>query len=307
MSTLPRFVAAGEALTDLIRTGDDQWLSKTGGAPWNVARVMAGLGVPSAFAGAVSQDVFGDALWAASQVAGLDMRFMQQVARSPLLAMVYETHPPAYFFIGDQSADLAFNPDLLPPDWLGGAEWGHFGGISLAREPLASVLLRQATAIKQAGGRISYDPNFRQLMDTRYDPMLQQMCRLADVIKVSDEDLQGLFRHADTAAALQTIRQWNPGAAILYTRGAAGAELLVHGDHWRCAPPRITVVDTVGAGDASMGGMLYSLMQQPAMGWAEHLAYAVAAGAAACQAAGATAPRADQLLELRSHISVAAA
>ncbi|WP_374336621.1 carbohydrate kinase [Leeia sp.] len=307
MSPLPRFVSAGEALTDLIRTGEDQWLSKTGGAPWNVARVMSRLDVPSAFAGAVSQDVFGDALWGASEEAGLDMRFMQRVARSPLLAMVYETHPPAYFFVGDQSADLAFDPERLPVEWLGAVEWGHFGGISLAREPLADRLLSLVKSIKQAGGRISYDPNFRQLMDARYDPMLQQMCRLADVIKVSDEDLQGLFRHDDTSAALRTIRLWNANAAILYTRGAAGAELLVHDEHWRCAPPAITVVDTVGAGDASMGGLLYSLMQQPAVGWLEHLACAVAAGAAACLVTGATAPTVARLKALRQRVSVTAA
>ena len=58
----PAFVSAGEALTDMLRTGADEWSSQVGGSTWNVARVMARLGVPSAFAGAVSLDVFGDAL-----------------------------------------------------------------------------------------------------------------------------------------------------------------------------------------------------------------------------------------------------
>ena len=41
----PRFISAGEALTDLIRQADGFWLARAGGAPWNVARVMAGFGI----------------------------------------------------------------------------------------------------------------------------------------------------------------------------------------------------------------------------------------------------------------------
>ena len=50
-------------------------------------------------------------------------------------------------------------------------------------------------------------------------------------------------------------------------------------------------VDTVGAGDAAIGGLLYSLMATPDAGWAAHLRFSVAAGAAACMRAGATPPR----------------
>ena len=70
---LPAFVAFGEALTDMLRTGPDTWTSVPGGAPWNAARVMAHFGVASAFGGAISQDCFGDALWQASAKAGLDL------------------------------------------------------------------------------------------------------------------------------------------------------------------------------------------------------------------------------------------
>src|SRR5471032_1814229 len=118
-SNLPVFVAAGEALTDMIIDGTDSqhWQSKVGGSTWNVARAMARLGVPTAFAGAISQDVFGDALWQASEAAGLDLRFVQRLAKSPLLAIVYRTDPPSYFFIGDDSADLHFDAAQLPQVW----------------------------------------------------------------------------------------------------------------------------------------------------------------------------------------------
>jgi fructokinase len=290
MSTLPRFVSAGEALTDMLRTGADSWTSQVGGSTWNVARAMARLGVASAFAGAVSRDVFGAALMAASEQAGLDPRFLQQVDKSPLLAIVHELDPPQYFFVGDDSADLYFDASLLPPQWPAQVQWVHFGGISLARQPLADKLVALAVELKAAGVAISYDPNFRVVMDQAYDPIFQRMARLADVIKVSDEDLCGLFRSDDIDAAFATLRGWNPQATYLHTKGAQGAALYRDGTVWQASPPQIKVVDSVGAGDASIAGLLYSLMFRPATRGGDHLRFAVAAGAGACLAAGAAAP-----------------
>lgn len=299
----PRFVSAGEALTDMLRTGPNEWASNVGGSTWNVARVMARLDVPSAFAGAVSQDVFGDALTQANRMAGLDMRFLQRYARSPLLAIVHELNPPQYYFIGDDSADLHFDAALLPDGWRGHAQWVHFGGISLAREPLAANLVKLAEELKAAGVAISYDPNFRVFMDERYDATLKRMTELADVIKVSDEDLQGLFRHDDIEASFELLRSWNPDATFLYTRGAAGAALYRGDATWKAAPPKIDVIDSVGAGDASIGGLLYSLMYRPEQDGGGHLRFAVAAGAGACLGAGA-APPSLELVESLFAVSV---
>lgn len=290
MSGFPSFVSAGEALTDMLRTGSDQWRSQVGGSTWNVARVMARLGVPSAFAGAVSLDVFGDALKNANDAAGLDARFLQRYAKSPLLAIVHELNPPTYYFIGDDSADLHFDAAQLPAGWIASAQWVHFGGISLAREPLAGKLVALAEELKAAGVKISYDPNFRVMMDERYDATLARMTALADVVKVSDEDLAGLFRHDDIDASFALLRSWNPQAGFLYTRGAAGAALYQGERSWQAAPPKIEVVDSVGAGDASIGGLLYSLMYRPEVDGGEHLRFAVAAGAGACLAAGGSPP-----------------
>ena len=300
MADFPEFVSAGEALTDLIVTdaGQRHWLSVTGGSTWNVARTMAALGLPSAFAGAISRDVFGDALWQATEAAGLDTRFTQRLDKAPLLAVVHRLDPPTYFFIGDDSADLHFDAALLPESWRTHCRWLHFGGISLAREPLASKLVALAREAKAAGIGISYDPNYRQLMDERYDATLRAMTALADVVKVSEEDLVGLFRHADTAAAFEQLRAFNPAARFLYTKGAAGASLHIGAESWQVAAPRVQVADTVGAGDASIAAFVYSLLREPGRTPLRHLQCAVAAGAAACLGAGATPPSLQQIAAL---------
>ncbi|MEQ1916637.1 MAG: PfkB family carbohydrate kinase, partial [Gallionella sp.] len=100
---LARFVVFGEALTDMLRQDDGCWLAVPGGACWNVARVGARLGVSTAFAGAVSNDLFGAELADKGIAAGLDERYLQRYDKAPLLAMVASQHPPQYFFIGDDS------------------------------------------------------------------------------------------------------------------------------------------------------------------------------------------------------------
>ncbi|HEX7641418.1 MAG TPA: carbohydrate kinase [Burkholderiaceae bacterium] len=291
-ASLPAFVAIGEALTDMIvESGEpDCWRSKVGGSTWNVARAMARLGVPSAFAGAISEDVFGDALWKASAAAELDLRYLQRVNKAPLLAFVHRTDPPDYFFVGDDSADLHFAPERLPAGWIGSCKWAHFGGISLARPPLAARLVALARTLKLAGIAVSFDPNYRKLANGRFDDSLREMTALADVVKVSEEDLLGLFRDADIERSFATLRSWNPGAHYLYTKGARGASLHIGNEQWSAPPPRIEVIDSVGAGDASIAALAYSLLRHRERSPQQHLGFAVAAGAAACLSQGATPP-----------------
>jgi fructokinase len=167
------------------------------------------------------------------------MRFLQRYPNPPLLAMVHETAPPQYSFIGENSADLAFDPARLPHGWLDHVEWVHFGCISLAREPLSGKLLSVLDAVKAAGKRVSFDPNFRNIMTAAFDPVLRYVAQRADLIKVSDEDLCGLFRTTDAARGLVQLRAINPAATILVTRGAQGAEL--HRDTLIVQPSRMQV------------------------------------------------------------------
>lgn len=297
LENAPVMLCAGEALTDMIHRGHEEWVSRVGGSTWNVARALAALGERTAFAGAISNDRFGDALWTASEAAGLDLRMLQRFDHSPLLAIV-ESEPPSYFFVGDDSADLHFDPSALPAGWMDALQWAHFGGISLARQPLAAKLVDLARELKSRGVRISFDPNFRNLMDERYTPTLEAMATLADLVKVSDDDLRGLFPALELDAALAKVRSFNPQALVLFTRGAQGASLLRGDESVDARAPKIDVVDTVGAGDASAAGLLRSLHHHPERSLQSHLHAALAAGSAACLQSGATPPHAAAMQQL---------
>ncbi len=296
VNRFPRYVVFGEALTDMLRQEDDRWLAVPGGACWNVARVGARLGVSTAFAGAVSNDLFGDRLETAGNAAGLDRRFLQRVDAAPLLAMVVSQHPPEYYFIGADSADLHFDPAQLPVGWRIAAEIVHFGGISLMRKPLATKLLAEANAAKAAGKRIAFDPNFRSKANTPdYADTFRAIASMSTYIKVSDDDLLGLFPGLDPENGLIALRALAPSAQILLTRGAEGMTLFTSDKVFEQSAFTVQVVDTVGCGDASMAGWMSSILLRPTADFSAHLQISAAAAALAATHAGPYPPSASEV------------
>lgn len=303
---LPRVVCFGEALTELARTGADTWRSSSGGSPWRVAVALSALGQLGAFAGAIGRDPFGEEIWRASREAHLDLRFIQQLPRPSLLALAAEPGGAHSLLIGQDSADLHFRPEGLPAGWTRALRWAHFGGLGLVREPLAGRLQALAQALKAEGRLISYAPRFcAPWMDLRYDDTLALMCGLADVIQVSEQDLRGLFRVPDARSGLAQIAAWNPRAWLLLTRGAADATLY-HGEaECSARPPQGAVVDSAGADDAALAGLLDSLMREPGAAPGQHLRWALAAGAAACTDHGFAPPPDTLVAALAAGVNVA--
>ena len=184
----------------MIRTGPDQWQSSVGGSTERGAQLSA-LRSSTGFAGAISCDIFGDALSPASEQAELDLRYSQRVAKSPLLAIVAETCRPII------SLSVMMRPICTSHQntyLKAGSKIYADGRISVASVRLVRIgekLIASAQDQKARGVRSRMTRNFRKLMDQRYDTTLRTMCELADVIKVSDDDLLG---HS-VAAIYQTV------------------------------------------------------------------------------------------------------
>lgn len=293
---LPRVVVFGEALTDIVQTTPGHWRGYPGGAPWNVARTLSQLGVSSAFGGAISQDSLGEEIAEQSEAAGLDMRFIQRVNADPLVAIVPSSAPPRYFFAGD--ADLGFDLGRLPEGWLNEVELCHFSCISLAREPLASLLVDTAKQAKAAGKAISYDPNWRNLMTDHYrEHTFPTLAKLATTLKLSDEDLRHIYPSLDEQQALMELRHLAPEADILFTRGERGLVLYTPQATFEQPAIPVTVADTVGAGDASMAGWLASAL----LGITDpqhRLRFAAACASVSCSHPGAYSPTRNEVQAL---------
>ncbi|MFH8435668.1 PfkB family carbohydrate kinase [Streptomyces sp. NPDC018007] len=250
-------LVVGEALVDLVPAEGEAGVrvAQPGGAPANVAVGLARLGGRPSFVGGLGDDAFGDTVGRWLTGAGVDLSLSTRPALPTALAVA---DPGARgntyrFHLGD-TATFAL-PDRT-------AEAGRFGavyvgGLAAVVEPAAAVVAAVAREAARSG-LLAVDPNVRD--DRTLDPVrcrerLRELCALARIVKASDEDLVRLWPDASPEASCRELAE--RGRLVVMTRGARGATAYVHGAPAVSVPARpVRVVNTIGAGDAFMAGML---------------------------------------------------
>ncbi|UWQ25308.1 carbohydrate kinase [Leisingera aquaemixtae] len=255
-------LCCGEALIDMIpgetATGQAAYVPHGGGASFNTALALGRLGVQAGLFTGLSTDVFGQQLTQALAAAGVDTSLAVTSPRPCTLAFVHLTDGDAsYSFFDTGSAGSSLTPQALPdlPDSVSAL---LLGGISLCNPPAADAYL--ALAQREAGHRpVMLDPNVRAGFsrdEADYRARLEKMVALADIVKVSEEDLSWLCPRGDTRTKLSGLFAAGP-KLILLTRGREGAEAyLPDGQVVTAAAVPVTVADTVGAGDTFNAGFL---------------------------------------------------
>jgi fructokinase len=254
-------LCCGEALIDMLPRGlpgnGQAFLPVAGGAIFNTALAIARLGAPVGLFTGLSSDFFGDILRDRLAGGGVDLSYAVTADRPTTLAFVRLTGGQArYAFYDENTAGRMLTEADLPalsPD----VKALFFGGISLIGEPCG--LTYEAQMVREASERVTMlDPNVRPDFVTDeqgYRRRLERMIGLADIVKISDEDLSWLGGAGDSEAAAVALLSRGPKVVIL-TRGAAGAIGLTERDRVAVVPKPTTVVDTVGAGDTFNAGML---------------------------------------------------
>lgn len=261
------FLVCGEALYDLFATGDGEasnikFDGRVGGSPFNVAIGMARLGTPTALFAGISTDMPGEKLAMALEREGVNRQYLIRSGRRTTLSVVGldATGGPSYSFYGVGSADCSVDVDDLPvlgPDITG----LHLGSYSIAVAPVADALATLVT--READRFISLDPNVRPTVepDMRvWRDRIDALRRKASLIKVSAEDLGMLYPEADPLSIVETWATQGPELVVM-TSGGEDVTAVRGNDTLRLKPPRIDVVDTVGAGDAFQASMLVSLCE----------------------------------------------
>lgn len=259
----------GESLIDVVRQSDGTSQDHVGGSPANVSVGLARLGHEVSFSTFVGDDERGAKITSYLAAEGVSLargsigRHPSSVATSTLDATGAATY----------SFDLAWElPELPELPSLEGLAHVHTGSIAATLEPGASAVL---TAIQDARpiATISYDPNARpSLMGDPHEvrAKIEQLIGLSDVVKASDEDIAWLY---DGAAIPDVLRLWGqlgPPLTVV-TRGDRGAvvALSITGELTSIDAPPVAVVDTVGAGDSFMAGLLSGLMDAGLLGGVE--------------------------------------
>jgi fructokinase len=244
----------GEALVDIVSASGRPEVEHAGGSPANVALGLARLGITTHLLTRIGDDERGRLIRRHLEASGVRLAggSVTAAATSTATARLDGEGVASYEF--DLDWALPANADT------GDARAVHTGSIAATLGPGGDDVLR---LIEGVGGRslISYDPNARPAL--MGDPRtalerIERIVRAADVVKVSDEDLEWLLPGTDPLQVAEMWRATGP-ALVVVTRGGQGAVGVLASGVVEVAAPQIVVADTVGAGDALMAGLLDGL------------------------------------------------
>lgn len=297
-----RVAVLGEALIDLLPEGADRFRARPGGSPANVALALARLGVGTAFLGRTSTDRWGRRLREHLGSEGVDLAAAPIGDEPTAIALVdvAEDGQPTYRFLWEGTADRMLTVQDLPSPLDVAAL--HVGSVACLLPPGAEAIValveREHTEML-----VTFDPNVRPALAPDPDVARDRLHRLAahaHVVKTSDEDLAFLFPGRDPEDAAWSLLDAEATRLVVLTRGARGAEVLTPRLQLTVPPAdRGAVVDTVGAGDTFMAGLIAGLAEHGLLD-AERLkrvdadtARAVATLAAEAAAVVVTRPGAD--------------
>ena len=253
----------GDAVVDLLPESDGRLLPCPGGAPANVAVGIARLGGTSGFIGRVGDDPFGALMQRTLLTEGVDITYLKQDEwhrTSTGRVDLNDQGERSFTFMVRPSADLFLETTDLPC-WRHG-EWLHLCSIALSAEPSRSSAFTAMTAIRHAGGFVSFDPNIRE--DLWQDEHLLRLClrqalQLADVVKLSEEEWRLISGKTQNDRDICALAKEYEIAMLLVTKGAEGVVVCYRGQVHHFAGMSVNCVDSTGAGDAFVAGLLTGL------------------------------------------------
>ncbi|MFC7494667.1 MULTISPECIES: carbohydrate kinase family protein [unclassified Nocardioides] len=254
-------LVVGEALVDIVHAADGSTVEHPGGSAANVAVALARLDRPVRFATAWADDERGAALerhLAAAEV---------ELASDP--HVLPRTSTAAATLGADGGATYEFDLEwrLGPVPAEPAPLVVHTCSLGAVLEPGASDVVDLVEQLRGVA-TISYDVNVRPgITGTGPDLVakVERVAALCDIVKASDEDLSHLYPDLDHEVAARRLLARGP-AAVVVTRGAAGAAWVARGPVVEVASRRVQVADTIGAGDTFGAAVIDALWARNLLG-----------------------------------------
>ena len=280
VSPIGKIAVGGENLIDFVETGMvdgiPQYSANPGGSPFNLAIAASRQGSEVEYLTPVSKDRLGNLLAERLTDSGVRLAAPRLDAPTSLAVVSLEDGQPSYQFYRKGTAERQITWDGLQSA-LEDRPWVfHIGSLGLSGGDDADLWERFFLACHDQGVITSLDPNVRpSLIEDRaaYIERLERMFKHADIIKLSDEDIEWLYPDRPLMAAFDHLQDLSSDGLRVLTMGAQGV-------HARCgktnvevrARPVKTLVDTVGAGDTFMATMLSWLAEKGVSSHAELMA-----------------------------------
>jgi fructokinase len=267
-------VTMGELLIDFVSStagisirNSHEFIKAAGGAPANVAVGVRRFDRSSAFIGKVGNDEFGSFLVDMLTREGVDtrgIRYENQARTALAFVSLGEKGEREFMFYRHPSADMLLDPGEVDLSIIAQSRVFHHGSISLINEPVRSATRAAITAARDAGALVSYDPNLRlSLWKSPHEArkVILSAFHTADLIKLSHDEMSFLTGAATVDEGKSRLRSIaEDHCLIIVTRGKQGCTF-VRGETCFDVPGfNVRVVDTTGAGDAFVAGLLVGLI-----------------------------------------------
>ena len=265
-------VALGELLIDFATLSVDEsgyptMAAHPGGAPANFLAALTKFGAKTALLGKVGTDAFGKMLTGTLQKAGIETKGLvyDDNQFTTLAFVTFDDHGDREFsFSRKPGADTCLTFEELNLSLIDEAKVFHFGSLSLTDEPARSATYRAVAYAKEQGKLITYDPNLRKPLWRDLEEAKKQLIwglRQADVVKISDEEVEVLFGLGVEAGADYLLK--NFGIKLVFVTCGADGCFFKNAKAQGKVPclPGIHVIDTTGAGDIFGGSAIWKVLQ----------------------------------------------
>jgi len=271
-------VAHGELLIDFVPTVSGVSLAEApafkkapGGAPANVAVGVARLGGNAAFLGKVGDDEFGHMLAEVLETNKVNVKGLcfDSHARTALAFVTLKACGEREFmFFRNPSADMLMDPAELDEGLIRQSAVFHYGSISLIAERSRAAHMAAMRIAKESRSVMSYDPNLRLALWPSAEAAREGILSIwnqADIIKVSDEEVQFLTGGDDKDEKVVMSLFHENLKLLLVTDGPEGCRYYTPGFKGSVKSFKVATIDTTGAGDAFVAGLLHRLASNKAL------------------------------------------
>ena len=263
-------IALGELLIDFASRSVDAdgyptMAANPGGAPGNFLAALNAYGKKTAFLGKVGDDAFGHLLLGTLNRAGIETRgILVDPGVFTTLAFVTfdETGDRSFSFARKPGADTQLRWEEVDKTMIDRAKIFHFGTLSLTDEPVRSTTQKAVAYAKAQGKLIICDPNLRKPLWRTMEEAKQQILwslQQADVVKISDEEVEFLWDCTPEDGAEKLLEECGVALAMV-TLGPEGCLLKTRTASCRIHGPKVSPVDTTGAGDIFGGSAVSRLL-----------------------------------------------
>ncbi|MGM0874710.1 MAG: PfkB family carbohydrate kinase [Bacillota bacterium] len=264
--------ALGELLIDFTPSGYSEighvlFETNPGGAPANVLAALSKLNIKTSFIGKVGNDHFGHLLKIQLKENDIDtsnLLFSENVNTTLAFVHLDQTGDRSFHFYREPGADIKLQKEEINEELIQHSKIFHFGSLSMTHEPAATATFTALHYAKKHNLMISYDPNLRiPLWDSleRAKEMIEKGLKYADIVKLSEEELEFLTGYDDVVKGTEVIQKQYHCSLIFVTLGSKGCFYRSKNGSGKTEGFKVDVVDTTGAGDAFVGGALYKILE----------------------------------------------